>query len=54
MTLNLTVNHIGGIEADLPTAATCSRLIQMPCYSNYAVMKSKVLSAIACDSYELA
>ena len=54
ITLNINVNHIGGMEADLPTAATCSRLITMPCYSNYAVMKNKVLSAIACDSYGFA
>ena len=54
MTLNIAVHGLGGMEADLPTAATCSRLIQMPCYSDYAVMKKKVLNAIACDSYELA
>ncbi|KAI6660809.1 hypothetical protein LOD99_10206 [Oopsacas minuta] len=54
MVLNIHATQVGGMEAPLPTAATCSRSIQMPCYRDYDTMKCKIIAAIACDSYEFA
>ena len=54
MTLQVSVSQRGGMEAALPTAATCGRTISMPCYQSYSVLKHKVTAAISCDSYAFA
>ena len=54
MSLRVNVSQSGGMEASLPTAATCGRTISMPCYHSYAILKQKVTAAISCDSYAFA